>query len=168
MTTYPPWMRQRLRAEIFKAFIEMGQRRLPVDPDFYALVQSKLADAHLCGTHATASAPMPAPLSPTPTASRKRSASLSLVPTTKAKKTKAAFEVQRVVREEGGWGGHRRWFVVEWSHEGYEPSWEAWRSAGGEVGSPVLTWMPLKEVINLIAFREWEEAAEERAQQQEA
>ena len=58
VTTYPPWMKQRLRAELYKAFVEMGQRRLPVDPTVYELARSKLADPRLCGTHAVSGMPL--------------------------------------------------------------------------------------------------------------
>ena len=167
VTTYPPWMRQRLRAEIYSSYIQMGQRHLPVDPTLYSLVASKLADTRLCGTHAKAdSPPLPPPPSPQqPTRSLKRKVLAPAEPKTKKvkKERTAAFEVERIVSEAGAWGGHSRWFVAEWSHVGYEPTWERWRNAGGNPGEPVLTWMPLREVRNLVAFREWEGAAEERA-----
>ena len=144
VTTYPPWMRQRLRAEIFKAFIQMGQRRLPVDPEQYERVRARLADPSLCGQYASAQPPLPPPLpSPPPdTPSRKRKAAASPKTEAKAKKTKPApvvGEVARFVRESGAWGGHSRWFLAEWTHEGYQPWWEAWRSKGeGEPGTPVV------------------------------
>ena len=175
VTTYPPWMKQRLRKEIYWAFIQMGQRRLPIDPAVYSLVQYKLADQRLCGTHAIPGTPMlheapPLPSPPPCKQSRKRGTPASSSPKTSGKKAKKAtlteetYEIERIVQESGAWGGHRRWFLVEWSHAGYEPSWEAWRSAGadcGAPGTPVRTWMPLSKVRNQVAFHEWEEAADE-------
>ena len=170
---YPPWMKQRLRAEIYKAVIAMGQRRLPIDPDWYERLRYKLADARLCGTHAIPGAPLLADAPPLPSPQRgRRSKRTAAAQTPSSKRTKKqkrsklteeAYEITRIVREEGAWGGHKRWFAVEWSHVGYEPSWEAWRNAGGEPGTPVLTWKPLREARCLTAFAEWEAAAAERA-----
>ena len=106
VTMYPPWMRQRLRAEIFTAFVEMGQRRLPVDPELYEVVRQKLANPALCGQYVSTRPPLPPPLpSPPPnTPSRKRKEVASPKTAAKAKKVKPApvvGEVARFVREEG-------------------------------------------------------------------
>lgn len=47
----PSQMKRRLRAEIFDAYIQMGQRGLPVDQELYHVVRSKLANETLCGRH---------------------------------------------------------------------------------------------------------------------
>ena len=92
-------------------------------------------------------------------AARKRKAEAAPSTQKAAKFAKSkAWEVERIVEESGAWGGHKRWFVVEWAHENYTPSWEAWRNAGGAAGTPVLTWMPLKKVRRLQAFQAWEAA----------
>ena len=162
---YPPWFKQRIRAEIYSSIIKMGQRRLPVEPLWYELVRTKLADTRLCGQYAIPGSPQlseapPLP-SPPPRQRSKRTVPAqaprqSTKPSKKARRTAESYEITRIVREEGAWGGHKRWFAVEWAHVGYEPSWEAWRNAGGEPGTPVLTWKPLREVRNLTAFAEWE------------
>ena len=173
---YPPWFKQRLRAEIYKAYIAMGQRHLPVDPEVYSRVRYNLADGRLCGQHSIQGSPMlsdaPPPPSPPPRQSSKRKAPEPK--TSKAAKkarrapTVESYEIQRIVWEEGAWGGEKRWFAVEWAHVGYDESWEAWRNAGGEPGTPVLTWMPLRKARRLTAFREWEDAAAERAAERAA
>ena len=144
-TGYPPWMKQRLRAEIYSAFIKMGQRHLPVCPIQYALVSSRLADPYFTGRWAKVSSPLPPPPSTQPKppsgVKRRKSTELSPATTKKAKKarlTEKSYDVERIVEESGPWGGHSRWFAVQWAHEGYEPSWEAWRNAGGLPGTPVV------------------------------
>ena len=176
VTTYPPWMRQRLRAEIWNCYIQMGQRRLPVDPTLYETIRTRIADPALCGQYASAPPPLPPPLPSTPpsASSHKRErASPRTAAKPKAAKTAVFGEVARFVQESGAWGGHKRWFLAEWDHEGYEPSWEKWRSRGeGEPGTPVLTWMPLREARRFTAWEEWEEAkaveSEETAEAVEA
>ena len=109
------------------------------------MVRTRLADASYCGQYASTRPPLPPPLpSPPPSApSRKRKAAASPKTAAKPKKAKPApvvGEVARFVRESGAWGGHSRWLLAEWAHEGYDPSWEAWRSKGeGEPGSPVVS-----------------------------
>ena len=53
--------------------------------------------------------------------------------------------MEEILEETGRWGGVSRWFKARWAHEGYQPWWEGWRNAGGEPGTPVLTWLPLRE-----------------------
>ena len=162
---YPPWMKQRLRAEMYKSYIQMGQRHLPVDPDVYSLVRYKLADTRLCGTHSVSGSPQlsDAPPVPSPPPKQsKRAAEPTSAPRTKAAKrtryTSEKFEVEEFIEESGRWGGSSRWLVARWAHEGYEPWWEAYRNAGGEAGTPVLTWMPLREARKFLAFDRWEAA----------
>ena len=101
-------------------------------------------------------------LPPPPPVAPKGKRKAAAEPATKAaKKTKAVthFDVARILEEAGKWGGHSRWFLVEWDHAGYTPSWEAWRSPGcGQPGSPVLQWLPLRSVSMTDAFKEWEAA----------
>lgn len=48
-------LKKRYRAEIFNAYIQMGQRGLHVDPLVYQAVREKLANQELCGKHARSS-----------------------------------------------------------------------------------------------------------------
>lgn len=171
---YPPWYKQQLRAEIFKAFIAMGQRRLPVCPVAYEAVRAKLADSRLCGPHWENSLSLPTTVEQPPPSllSRKRTASSQASPRTATKKQKAAANVRgtvsRIVRQETGpWGKRRKletWYVAEWDHSSYEPWWEQWRNAGGAPGTPVLTWMGLREARRYLAFNDWVAARAPNAQ----
>ena len=157
---YPPWMKQRLRARAYKAIVQMGQRHLPVDAAWYSLIQSKLADPSLTGRWAETSPPLPPPPPPPLPKSKGGSPAATIVKSKAAKKKKLtdeAYAVEQIVEEAGAWGGHKRWFLVEWSHEGYEPGWERWRSPGcGQPGTPVRTWLPLRKVCTWEAFQRWE------------
>ena len=156
VTTYPPWMKQKLRAEIFSAFLEMGQRNLPVDPSLYEVVRTKLSDPALCGQYSKVETrllppwPPPSPPRTPPSRKGKQASPKTAAPAKKTKPAAVVGEVARIVRESGAWGGHRRWFLAEWAHEGYDPSWEAWRSKGeGEPGTPVVSCCSPKSDSNL-------------------
>ena len=151
VTTYPPWMKQKLRAKVYSRFLEMGQKGLPVDPTLYETARERLADPSFCGQHAVENSPPLPPPPPTPSPSSRKRQRPSPPKTTKpAKKSKPAkyteetYLVRRIFKEvqdkkkKGNKG--RMWYAVEWDHDGYEASWEAWRSPdlGGAPGTPVV------------------------------
>jgi hypothetical protein len=165
-------MKQRLRADIFRAYAEMAHRGLPVDPHLFETVRGRLADASLCGRWATMDArPFPPPPSAMPpTAPNKLLAPAPLSKAQeKAAKKKAAkkaagkmFEVGSIVKEAPGTRGVRRWFVVRWA--GYDPTWEDWRKPlfpghnPGRLGEPVETWAELADVAGTEALAAWDAA----------
>ena len=149
-------MKQKVRAAMYEGFLAMGTKGLPVDPTLYSLVQAKLSDAALCGLHARADTlPLPPPPQP-PLVGRKRSkrAATSTPPPKKAK-AQSRFEVEKIVEEAGAWGGHKRWFLVQW--KGYDPAWEPWRVSGAK-GSPIATWEPLRRMSRTEALAAWDAA----------
>ena len=70
---------------------------------------------------------------------------LSLCQTATEKAGKQKYEIAEILQEEPASGRAKAWFKVCWAR--YHPSWEAWRIEG-EVGSPVVTWEPNKNVMN--------------------
>ena len=155
-------MKKLLRAEIYSAFLKMGQKGLPVDGATYLVVRERLGDPNLCGQWAQTGFPPPPPLPPPQTPSKKRSkrspsaGSKGMAP--KPTKRPRRFEVESIVEESGPWGGHRRWFMVKWA--GYHASWEAWRIRG-EPGTPLETWEPLRTVARTQALADWDRARAE-------
>lgn len=75
--------------------------------------------------------------------------------TAKSCEQSALWDAEEIVEERPSSGMAGRWFLVRWS--GYHPTWEAWWAAGN-VGGPVLTWEPLRNVSTSEAFSAWEEA----------
>ena len=166
-TTYPEKMQQKLRAEIFESYLEMGRARMKICPELFETVRARLSSKVLCGKYAKEAEPLPPPPPPSRKGGgRKRGGAKAAEPAPKRRKpaAKTLYDLAAIREESGRWGGYSRWFLVEWDHSGYEPSWEAWRSPGcGEPGTPVLQWLPLPKVRSTMAFREWEAAKAEPA-----
>jgi hypothetical protein len=91
------------------------------------------------------------PAASPPKARKARAKTAPPPPQPKPPKEPSRWEVERIVEESGAWGGHKRWFLVEW--KGYSPSWEKWR-VQGEVGSPIATWEPLRRMSRTQALKE--------------
>ena len=139
----------------------MGLAGKPVDPATYSLVRERLADQSLCGKyHRTGFADLPPPPPSSNSSRRSRKSSQRRSATTPPKppkqpKPQTHFEVERITEEAGRWGGHSRWFLVQW--KGYHPSWEPYR-ARGEPGTPVETWEPLTVMRRTEALKAWDAA----------
>lgn len=48
-------------------------------------------------------------------------------------------------------------FKVRWDHAEYHPSWEAWRTDGSAVGTPIETWETEKDLRQTEALQLWRE-----------
>lgn len=135
-------MKKRLRAEIFNAYIQMGQRGLVVDPELYQVVRQKLASEVLCGKHARISEEE-SQLPPPRLSSQRQQRS-----------GHARYEVEAIIAEEPATKTNWERYLVRWA--GYSPEWEAWRIPGrGLPGDPVETWEPFSAVRNTEAFHRW-------------
>lgn len=138
-------MKKEIRARLFDAYIQMGQKGLPVDPELYQNVRQMLARQELCGRHARSSeseATLPEP-PPKPPSQR---------PPPRPENRRYAIE--EIIAEEAASTTTWRRFLVRWA--GYEPEWEAWRIPGrGRPGDPVETWEPLSVVKHTEALEHW-------------
>lgn len=141
-------MKKRLRAEIYSAYIEMGQKGMPVDPMLYTIVQTKLLDDKLCGTHAKRTPPLPPVSSAAP---HRRSVNASKE---KRQRSCSIFEIVEILAEEPASKTTWHRFLVRW--KGYDPSWEQWRIPGrGQVGAPIETWEPATSLRQTEALARW-------------
>ena len=134
---FAPQAKKLLRAQIFGALIKMGQAGLPVDPELYSLVRTKLASTSLCGKHAFTA---PEELPPPPEKPQKRRAAKEPAEERPAKVVRQRFAVDCIVQEQPPTKQVWHRYLVRWS--GYQPSWEAWRIPGrGTPGQgPIETW----------------------------
>ena len=48
--------------------------------------------------------------------------------------------------------------LVRWNHDGYDASWEVYRTEGEGVGQPLATWEPISSLKTAEAFIAWREA----------
>ena len=63
-TTYPEKMQQKLRAEIFESYLEMGRARMKICPELFETVRARLSSKVLCGKYAKEAEPLPPPPPP--------------------------------------------------------------------------------------------------------
>lgn len=139
-------MKKRLRAEIFDAYVQMGQRGLLVDPELYQRVRANLANEVLCGRYARSS-DLERELPPQPSPSRRQ----------RAQPGSASYDIEAIVAEEPATKKNWERYLVRWA--GYSPAWEAWRIPGrGVPGDAVETWEPLSAVKHTEAFERWKAA----------
>ena len=119
----------------------MGLTGLLVDPDQFARVKQRLADADLCGPQArVTSVVLPPPPPPLEKSAPQKRPAKEEQQTPPKRQRAERFQVEAIIAEEPPspqvW--HR--YLVSWA--GYRPEWEAWRIPGrGTVGQgPIETW----------------------------
>ncbi|KAL1525795.1 hypothetical protein AB1Y20_020635 [Prymnesium parvum] len=135
-----PGLEQELREQVLLDLAQMSERGYPLSPGFLRQLgeegkaQYVEAMLHNAEVQRQSLVSLPAPL-----LGKKR----------RLPQRKDTFEVDEIVGEEK----KTRHYLVRW--KGYHPSWEVWRAAG-EVGGPVETWEPERNVWRTEAFAAWQ------------
>ena len=139
-----PLLEQQMREQVLSDVLRMGTRGDPLAPGFLRQI-GREADADVLQAQLLSQVSVASASSETPASSS----------TKKARRLKGVFQVDCILEEKPRTRTTEAVFLVRWMHDGYDLSWEVYRTEGEGVGEPMATWEPLSNIQSTEALAVW-------------